>query len=802
MKVSKLDLKYNIEEKLAKYFGTEIEQASVEQMYQATARAVMDILASMAHSSQNYTEDQHAKVVYYMSMEFLQGRSLRNNLFNLGIESMVAEILAGCGHDLQELYEFEPDAGIGNGGLGRLASCYLDAMSTLAYPAQGLSLLYEYGMFRQRIVDGEQVELPDDWLSQGFVWLIGKSDEAVEVRFSGTIEEKWVEDRMEVSHHDYTSVLAVPYDMLIPGYDSSVITPLRLWGSRPAKTLDMQKFARGEYMQAMEEQAMAEVITKVLYPDDNHFEGKSLRLKQQYFFVSASVQSIVRRHLSLFGTLSNLHEKVAIHINDTHPALVIPELMRILIDEHGYLWEDAFAIVSKTVAYTNHTVMAEALERWSEELFRQLLPRIHNIVVELNRRFCDDLWEIFPGQWEKISDLAIIAYGEVRMANLCVAGSFSVNGVSRLHSNILIRSVFKDYNKAFPGRFTNITNGIAHRRWLNESNPGLAALLTELIGKGFISDASELEKLLKYKDDNTVLQRLAEIKAENKQRLAELIQRKNGIAVNLDSIFDVQVKRLHEYKRQLLNVLHIIALMNHLRANPNVEISPRTFIFGAKAPQGYYMAKQIIKLIVALSREIEKDAALRDQIRVVFLEDYRVSLAEVIIPAAEVSEQISVAGKEASGTGNMKFMLNGALTLGTMDGANVEICEAVGHSNCFIFGMNVKEVNERTKRGYNPTEIYLHNPVVKGAIDIISTGIGGMRFEDVATSLLTDDRFMVLGDFSDYLAKQRSVGEAYKDLTRWNRMSLVNIANAGRFSADRSVKEYAENIWEIQPLEP
>lgn len=807
-------MKYNIKSKefaaqitsvLARYFGVKPEDASKAQIYQATCMCVRDILTQTRVNFKKQVREQNAKQVYYMSMEFLLGRSLKNHLFNMGINDEVQKAVESFGVDMEEIYSFEPDAGLGNGGLGRLAAAYMDSLTSCGYAASGFSIMYDYGIFKQVIVDGWQLEQPDDWLKMGSVWLSPRMEETYEVKFGGVVDQYWEDGRLKVNQRDCTTVLAVPYDMNISGHDTEAVNRIRLWSSRAPQDFDMTMFSRGEYIKASAAKAMAESISKVLYPADDHIEGKSLRLKQQYFFVSASIQSILKRHLKTNPSLDNLADCVAIHINDTHPTLCIPELMRILLDVYGMSWEKAWDITTHCVSYTNHTVMAEALEKWPQDLFQSLLPRIYQIVHEINQRFCDELWGFYPNNWDAVTHNAILSNGQVKMANLCLATSHTINGVSALHSEILKHDVFADYFRMHPEKFTNVTNGITHRRWVCQANPALASLITELIGDKWISDADALSDLLKFMGDKQVLTRLAQVKRENKVKLARYISEHNGINVSPDSIFDVQVKRLHEYKRQLLNALNILELYFRIKENPNLDIQPRTFIFGAKAASAYYMAKQIIRFICTLGNVINNDPDVKDKIKVVFLENYRVTLAEMIMPAAEVSEQISLAGKEASGTGNMKFMINGALTIGTLDGANVEIHQEVGDENIFLFGLLTEQVQQMWCNGYNPSHYYQTNPRIKRLIDALRQGIGGVGFGEIADSLTIGrggqpDGFMVLADYDSYSAAQDRVNDTYADVERWNRMSLVNIAKAGFFAADRSVKEYARNIWGLTPI--
>lgn len=801
--LSKAKLKELLELKLAQNFGVRYEEASETIMYRALCLVVKDVLTENRVKFKTKVRAKGYKQIYYMSMEFLLGRSLRNHLYNLGLLETATDTVKDLGFDIDRLMAIEPDAGLGNGGLGRLAAAYMDSLTSLGYPAGGFSIRYDYGIFEQKIVDGWQMEMPDKWLEQGDVWLKQRSD-VFEVKFGGRIEEHWENGRLICEQKDHTTILAVPYDMNISGYGSPAVNVLRLWSAKSPMELDMAMFSRGEYVKAIEAKAMAEAISKVLYPADNHIEGKSLRLKQQYFFVSASIQSILAKHLRYNKDLSNLSEQIAIHINDTHPTLCIPELMRILLDDYGYSWDDAWKTVCETVSYTNHTVMQEALERWPQGLFQSLLPRIYQIIKEINQRYCADLWNVFPGDWERISKNAILSDSEIRMANLCLVASHTVNGVSRLHSEILKNDVFADYYKVAPQKFTNVTNGITHRRWLAEANPLLTAYLKELIGDKFITDADELEKLLQYQGNTEVLDRLAEIKYKNKERLANYIHKANNVIVDPSSIFDVQVKRLHEYKRQLLNALHILYLYNRLKEDPNFDIEPRTFIFGAKAASSYYMAKLIMRLIYMIGEVVNNDKSIGGKLKVVFLENYRVSLAELIMPASEISEQISTAGKEASGTGNMKFMINGAVTIGTMDGANVEIHERVGDENIFIFGLLAEEV-DKLRSNYNPTEYYTHDGRIKAVIDELRRGIGGVLFTEIADSLTIGrggvaDPYMVLADFGSYVEAQEKVNSTYRDKYRFMRMSLVNTAKAGFFAADRSVEEYATRIWGLKKV--
>ncbi|MBE6629616.1 MAG: glycogen/starch/alpha-glucan phosphorylase [Ruminococcaceae bacterium] len=794
-----------LEGKLLRQFGCGLADATREQMYKAVALCVKELLTERRAAFKKKVSRAGAKQVYYLCMEFLLGRSLKNHLCNLGLEDTYRRALSALGFSLDELYECEPDAGLGNGGLGRLAACFMDALATGDYPATGFSICYDYGLFRQMIVDGVQVELPDVWLPGGEVFLQPRTDRIQRVHLGGHIREEWREGHLEILYEGGEEIEAVPYDMMISGAGTETVAGLRLWRARNIQNFNMGLFSQGEYMKALEKSNSAEILSKVLYPTDNHAEGKLLRLSQQYFLVSASCQSILRDHMSVYGMLDNLPEKVAIHINDTHPALVIPELMRIFLDEYHFTWEKAWDIVTRTVSYTNHTVMPEALECWSEDLFALRLPRIHSIVKEINERFCRACWAHFPGEWEKISGMSILSGGQVRMANLSVVGSHAVNGVSALHSDILKKTVFRDFYRMYPERFCNVTNGVAHRRFLNYHNPRLAALLDECIGEGYRKDPQELARLADFAKDRAVLDKLGEIKRANKEEFCAWLSQKRGKVIDPAALFDVQIKRLHEYKRQLLNALHIIGLYLDLRENPALDMQPRVFLFGAKAAPGYEMAKRIIKLICMLEKEIDAHPAIKEKLRVVFLEDYNVTLAERLIPATELSEQISTAGKEASGTGCMKLMMNGALTIGTADGANVEIGAAVGEENIFLFGHSATEVEELWARGYQAAAFYTGNERLMRIVSALGAGFGGESFADIATYLLAGngvaDPYLCLADFEAYRHAQSAAAHAYRDPVRWNRMSLCNIAASGYFSADRSIAEYAARIWHIAPLQ-
>ena len=794
-----------IKSKLSKYFAVTPAEATKDQIYKATVMCVRDILLEKRSAFNKKVYAEKGKKVYYLCMEFLLGQSLKNNAYNLGVKDSFEKALESefnC--SLEDLYDIEPDAGLGNGGLGRLAACFMDALATLDYPAMGYSIRYEYGLFKQKIVDGWQTELPDIWLPGGEVWLTQRPDKTYKVKFDGYVKENWTEQGLKVEHVDAKEVEAVAYDMMISGKDSDAVSVLRLWKTQNIHKFDMKTFSQGDYMRSMQEDNEAELISKVLYPDDNHFEGKSLRLKQQYLLVSAALQDIIADHKRRYGSLDTLPDRAAIHINDTHPALCIPELMRILIDENGYSWESAWDIVTRTVAYTNHTVMSEALEKWSEDLIQRRLPRIYMILKEINQRFCAEMWIKFPGEWDKIERMSIFSHSQARMANLSVIASHHVNGVSALHSEIIKNSIFKDFSDVYPEKFTNVTNGIAHRRWLCQSNPELSALLSDCIGDGFVLNAAELSKFKNFENDETVLKRLNEIKKHNKETFCAYAKKKQGIIIDPESVFDVQAKRMHEYKRQLMNALYIISLYNELKENPNKEMTPKTFIFGAKAAPGYYFAKEIIKLICCLGEEIAKDPVVNKKIRVVYMEDYCVSMAEKLMPATEISEQISQAGKEASGTGNMKFMINGALTIGTLDGANVEMREACGDENIFIFGFTAEEVERLWEHGYNSTEFYANNPKMEKVIAALNKGFNGQSFADISNYLLTGspvaDPYMCLADFGAFCDIHQKVDEVYKDKLLWAKKSLNNIASAGIFSADRSIKEYAERIWKLKRI--
>ena len=788
-----------LRDKLTSEYGVSLEVASNQQIYRALALISRQMMSNQHKKFLSKVLANGEKQVYYLCMEFLMGRSLKTSLFSLGLNEVAQQALAKADIKLETIYEEEPDAGLGNGGLGRLAACYLDGMATTGIAGTGYSILYEYGIFKQKIVDGWQQERADNWLPGGQVWLKSHPDQAIEVRFDGEIHENWDHGFHYIQHTNYNSVMAVPSDMYVQGYDGKGVAKLRLWQAK-APDFDMSSFSLGNYNTAMSKNANAELISKVLYPNDNHVEGKILRLRQQYFLSAASIGDIVQNHLATYGTLENLGDKVAIQLNDTHPTLAIPEMMRILLDECGFGWDKSFDICQKVFAYTNHTVMAEALEKWNVDIFKMTLPRIYQIVVEMNRRAREELEKAFPGDEGKINYMALIGDNQVRMANICAYTSHSINGVSKLHSEIIKDSVFHDYYLFKPKAFKNVTNGIAYRRWLLASNPELCKLLDETIGDGYKHDAADLSKLNKYADDKTVLKKLNEIKLDNKKNFAAYLEKSTGQSIDPNSIFDCQVKRMHEYKRQHLNALNIAAQYLYLKENPNAEFTPKTYIFGAKAAPGYYMAKQMIRLICKLGALIDADPAMRDKLRVVYLEDYCVSLSERLMPASEVSEQISLAGTEASGTGNMKFMLSGAITLGTLDGANVEIADAAGHENEFIFGMLTPEVNRLKAMGYHPSMFINNDDVAMQVLSFLERGFNGDDFHEVVNNLRSSDPYMVMADFKAYREAQAKMQAAYTDRTRWNQMSLANIAASGIFSADRSVMDYARDIWDAHPV--
>ena len=799
MKYTKREFEKLLKDKLTSECNVTLDTASADQIYRCLASVTRQIMSDRQKQFQSKVLGQGKKQVYYLCMEFLMGRSLRSSLFNLGLNEVAESVLADADIKIDTIYDQEPDAGLGNGGLGRLAACYLDGMATDCIPGTGYSILYEYGIFKQKIVDGWQQETADNWLPGGQVWIKSHPDQAQEIRFDGQAIETWEGGFHHVKYENYNSVIAVPNDMYVAGYGSNGVSKLRLWQAK-APSFDMSSFNAGNYNTAISQSASAELISKILYPNDNHTEGKILRLRQQYFFSAASIADILQNHLNQYGTLDNLPDKVSIQLNDTHPTVAIPEMMRILLDECSYEWDAAFDICRKVFAYTNHTVMSEALEKWNADIFRSTLPRIWQIVCEMDRRCRAELAQAFPGDQGKIDYMAIIGDNQVRTANICAYTCHAINGVSKLHSEIIKDSVFHDYYLFKPNAFKNVTNGIAYRRWLLCSNPGLTHLLEETIGDGFKTDASELNKLEKFVDDKSVQEAAAKVKRENKVIFANYLQKSTGQVIDPDSIFDCQVKRMHEYKRQHLNALNIAAEYLYLKSNPNAEFTPKTYIFGAKAAPGYYMAKQMIRMICKLGKLIDEDPAVRGKLRIVYLEDYCVSLSERLMPASEVSEQISLAGTEASGTGNMKFMLNGAITLGTLDGANVEIADAAGHENEIIFGMLTPEVNALKGMGYHPSAFINGDNTAMAVLDFLEKGWNGENFSEVTSNLRNADPYMVMADFKDYRRAQHDLQQLYRDKQKWNHMSLKNIANAGIFSADRSIMDYARDIWGAAPV--
>ena len=799
MKYTKREFEKLLKDKLTSECNVTLDTASADQIYRCLASVTRQIMSDRQKQFQSKVLGQGKKQVYYLCMEFLMGRSLRSSLFNLGLNEVAESVLADADIKIDTIYDQEPDAGLGNGGLGRLAACYLDGMATDCIPGTGYSILYEYGIFKQKIVDGWQQETADNWLPGGQVWIKSHPDQAQEIRFDGQAIETWEGGFHHVKYENYNSVIAVPNDMYVAGYGSNGVSKLRLWQAK-APSFDMSSFNAGNYNTAISQSASAELISKILYPNDNHTEGKILRLRQQYFFSAASIADILQNHLNQYGTLDNLPDKVSIQLNDTHPTVAIPEMMRILLDECSYEWDAAFDICRKVFAYTNHTVMSEALEKWNADIFRSTLPRIWQIVCEMDRRCRAELAQAFPGDQGKIDYMAIIGDNQVRTANICAYTCHAINGVSKLHSEIIKDSVFHDYYLFKPNAFKNVTNGIAYRRWLLCSNPGLTHLLEETIGDGFKTDASELKKLEKFVDDKSVQEAAAKVKRENKVIFANYLQKSTGQVIDPDSIFDCQVKRMHEYKRQHLNALNIAAEYLYLKSNPNAEFTPKTYIFGAKAAPGYYMAKQMIRMICKLGKLIDEDPAVRGKLRIVYLEDYCVSLSERLMPASEVSEQISLAGTEASGTGNMKFMLNGAITIGTLDGANVEIADAAGHENEIIFGMLTPEVNALKGMGYHPSAFINGDNTAMAVLDFLEKGWNGENFSEVTSNLRNADPYMVMADFKDYRRAQHDLQQLYRDKQKWNHMSLKNIANAGIFSADRSIMDYARDIWGAAPV--
>ena len=802
-----------VKENVKTLYRKKIEEASKQQIFQAVSYAVKDIIMDDWFETQNKYEEENVKTVYYMSMEFLMGRALGNNLINMTAYTEVKEALDEMGIDLNVIEDEEPDAALGNGGLGRLAACFLDSLATLNYPAYGCGIRYRYGMFKQKIKDGYQVETPDNWLKEGNPFELRREEYAKEVRFGGNIrfEKNPETGRDEFIQENYESVLAIPYDMPIIGYGNHVVNTLRIWDAQAIVDFQLDSFDRGDYHKAVEQENLAKTIVEVLYPNDNHYAGKELRLKQQYFFISASLQELIAKYKRTNSDVRKLYEKVVIQMNDTHPTVAVPELMHLLIDQEGLTWEEAWDVTTKTCAYTNHTIMAEALEKWPIDLFSKLLPRIYQIVQEIDRRFVNEVRAKYPGNEQKVRKMAILWDGQVRMANMAIIAGFSVNGVAKLHTEILKNEQLKDFYEMMPEKFNNKTNGITQRRFLAHGNPLLADWVTDKIGDGWITDLAQISKLKPYAEDEKARKEFMDIKYQNKVRLAKYIKEHNGIDVDPRSIFDVQVKRLHEYKRQLLNILHVMYLYNQIKEHPEMSFYPRTFIFGAKAAAGYQRAKETIKLINSVADVVNNDRSINGKIKVVFIEDYRVSNAELIFAAADVSEQISTASKEASGTGNMKFMLNGAPTLGTMDGANVEIVEEVGIENAFIFGLSSEEViNYENNGGYNPTDIYFNDWELKRVIDQLMDGTYAKgdheMYKNLYNSLLntqcTDraDTYFILKDFRSYADAQKRVEEAYRDQDRWSKMAMLNTACSGKFTSDRTIEEYVKDIWKLEKV--
>ena len=808
----KEEFKKSVKENVKFLYRKTLEEATQEQIFQAVSYTVKDVIIDNWLKSQKAYEKQDPKIVYYMSMEFLMGRALGNNLINLGAYGEVKEALEELGLDINCIEDQEPDPALGNGGLGRLAVCFLDSLATLNYCAYGCGIRYRYGMFKQEVRDGYQVEVPDNWLKNGYPFELRRPEYAKEVHFGGYVRVEWdpVKNENKFIHEGYQAVKAVPYDMPITGYNNDVVNTLRIWDAEPIVDFNLDSFDKGDYHNAVEQENLARTIVEVLYPNDNHMAGKELRLKQQYFFVSASLQAAIAKYKKTHDDITKLHEKVVFQMNDTHPTVAVAELMRILIDEEGLGWDQAWDITTKCCAYTNHTIMSEALEKWPIELFSRLLPRVYQIIEEINRRFILEIQQKYPGNFEKIKKMAIIYDGQVKMAHLAIVAGYSVNGVARLHTEILKNQELKDFYEMMPEKFNNKTNGITQRRFLAHGNPLLADWVTDKIGPDWITDLSQISKLKVYADDEKALQEFMTIKFKNKERLAKYILEHNGVEVDPHSIFDIQVKRLHEYKRQLLNILHVIYLYNQIKAHPEMDFYPRTFIFGAKASAAYARAKKIIKLINCVADVVNNDASINGKLKVVFIENYRVSNAEIIFAAADVSEQISTASKEASGTGNMKFMLNGAPTLGTMDGANVEIVQEVGEENAFIFGMSSDQIiNYENNGGYDPDFIYNTDPEIRQVLMQLINGTFSSdteMFRDIYNSLLDKrnmprpDQYFILGDFRSYAEAQKRVEEAYKDEKRWAKMALLNTACSGKFTSDRTIQEYVDDIWHLDKV--
>ena len=809
--ISKEEFKKSIIENVKNQYRRTIDEATPQQIFQAVSYAIKDVIIDDWIATQKQFDETGAKKVYYLSMEFLMGRALGNNIINLGAKKAVKEALEELGFDLNAIEDQEPDPALGNGGLGRLAACFLDSLATLGYPAYGCGIRYHYGMFKQKIQDGYQVEVPDEWLKNGYPFELRRPEYATEVKFGGYVKTEWDGERNHFVQEGYQSVLAVPYDMPIVGYGNNVVNTLRIWDAQPIDTFSLSAFDKGDYQKAVEQENLAKNLVEVLYPNDNHYAGKELRLKQQYFFISASLQVALKKFKETNDDIHKLPEKIVFQMNDTHPTVAVAELMRLLLDQEGLNWDEAWGITTKCCAYTNHTIMAEALEKWPIELFSRLLPRVYQIVEEINRRFLIEVQNKYPNNYEKVKKMAIIFDGQVKMAHLAIVAGYSVNGVAKLHTEILKNQELKDFYEMMPEKFNNKTNGITQRRFLLHGNPLLADWITEQIGDEWITDLPHLAKLKVYVDDPKFQQEFMNIKYQNKLRLAKYIKEHNGIDIDPRSIFDVQVKRLHEYKRQLLNILHVMYLYNQLKDNPNMDMVPRTFIFGAKAAAGYQIAKKTIKLINSVADVINNDKSINGKLKVVFIEDYRVSNAELIFAAADVSEQISTASKEASGTGNMKFMLNGALTLGTMDGANVEIVEEVGKENAFIFGLSADEViNYENNGGYNPEEIFNTDQDIRRVLMQLINGYYSPQdpelFRDIYNSLLNTknsakaDTYFILKDFRSYAEAQRRVEAAYRDENWWARAAMLNTASAGKFSSDRTIEEYVRDIWHLEKI--
>ena len=810
-KIDKNEFKKSVIANVRNLYRKNIEEATTSQVYHAVALAVKDMIIDRWIATHEEYDKQDVKIVYYMSMEFLTGRFLGNNIINLCEQKEISEALQELGFDLNAIEDQERDPALGNGGLGRLAACFLDSLSTLGYPAYGCGIRYRYGLFRQQIKDGFQVEVPDEWLKDGYPFEIRRSEYATEVKFGGYVETQWDGQRNHFVQKGYQSILAVPYDIPIVGYGNNVVNSLRIWDAQPVQSFNLADFDKGNYQKAVEQENLAKTIVEVLYPNDNHYAGKELRLKQQYFFISASVQRAVKKYKEKHDDIHKFYEKVTFHMNDTHPTVAVAELMRILLDEENLGWDEAWEITTKTCAYTNHTIMSEALEKWPIELFSRLLPRIYQIVEEINRRFVEEIKRLYPGDHEKIRRMAIIYDGQVRMAHLAIVGSYSVNGVAKLHTEILEKQELKDFYEMMPQKFNNKTNGITQRRFLLHGNPLLADWVTSKIGSEWITDLSQVKKLKVFVDDEKCQQEFMNIKYQNKLRLARYIKEHNGIDVDPRSIFDVQVKRLHEYKRQLMNILHVMYLYNQLKDNPNMDIVPRTFIFGAKAAAGYTRAKLTIKLINAVADVINNDRTINGKLKVVFIEDYCVSNAELIFAAADVSEQISTASKEASGTGNMKFMLNGALTIGTMDGANVEVAEEVGKENMFIFGGSADGIiNLENNGGYDPMEIFNSDQDIRRVLMQLINGYYAPQdpelFRDIYNSLLNTqssdraDTYFILKDFRSYAEAEDRIDKAYRDEKWWARTAMLNTACSGKFSSDRTIEEYVKDIWHLNKV--